>query len=188
MNDSERYDEYSSPLNKSINQDKLIKTRNKFNKNIYTNPNTNLEESFNIKQIESNTDNSYNGYKDKNLFLGRLKFSKKRNNNLSFNNSLNNSEVNFINYKRTINPGENEEIINEEMGLRYSCYNPNISNLQIRKIPNRNKAFNIGENYINVKKIININNNISRNIINVRQPENKIIYGRSSNNFKNRGK
>ena len=187
LNDSERYDAYSSPLNKSINQDKFIKTRNKFNKNIFTNPNTNLEESFNIKQNENNNDNSYNGYKDKKLFLGRLKYSKKINNNLSFNNSLNNSEVNFINYKRTINPGENEEIINEEMGLRYSCYNPNMSNFQIRQFPNRNKTINIGENYINVKKIININNNISRNIINVRQPESKIIYGRSSNNFNNRG-
>ena len=185
LNDSERYDAYSSPLNKSINQDKFIKTRNKFSKNIYINPSTNLEESFNIKERENNNDNSYNAFKDKQLFLGRLKHPKKIYNNLSFNNSLNNSELNFINYKRTINPGENEDNINEELNLRYSCYNPNISNLKMRQIPNRNKTINIGENYINVKKIININNNISRNIINLRQPENKIIYG-PSNNFKNR--
>ena len=185
LNDSERYDAFSSPLNKSINQDKFTKTRNKFSKNIYTNPNSNLEESFNIKERENNNDNSYNDFKDKKLFLGRLKYPKKIYANLSFNNSLNNSELNFINYKRTINPGENNDNINEEMDLRYSYYNPNMSNLKMRQIPNRNKTINIGENYINVKKIININNNISRNIINLRQPENKIIYG-PSNNFKKR--
>ena len=53
-------------------------------------------------------------------------------------------------------------------------------------MPGQNKTINIGDNYISFKKIININNNISRNIINVKQPTNKIIYG-PINNFKNRG-
>ena len=53
-------------------------------------------------------------------------------------------------------------------------------------MPNQNKTINIGENYINVKKIININNNISRNIINLRQPGSRIIYG-PTKYLKNRG-
>ena len=192
LNDSEQYDVYSSPVNKSLNQNKFMKTRNKFQKNTYTN--TNVEESFNIKERENenninNNNNNNNQYKnsggDKKLFLGRLKY-KKRINNLSFNNSLNNSEMNYINYKRTMNPCDNEENINEENPLRYSCYNQNQNNFKIKQVPNPSKTINIGENYISVKKIININNNISRNYINLRQPTNKIIYG-SINNFKNKG-
>ena len=188
LNDSEQYDIYSSPVNKSVVNHRYMKTRNNFQKNAYTNPNLNLEDSYNIKEKENQNQNEnlYN-YKGKRLFMGRLKYPKNMS-NLSFNNSLNNSDINFINYKRTINPGENEDNINinEEKELRYSCYNPNISNLNIKQMPNNHKTINIGENYINVKKIININNNISRNIINVRQPRTKLSYG-PSHNFKNRG-
>ncbi len=188
LNDSEQYDIYSSPVNKSVVNHRYMKTRNNFQKNAYTNPNLNLEDSYNTKEKENENQNEnlYN-YKGKRLFMGRLKYPKNMS-NLSFNNSLNNSDINFINYKRTINPGENEDNINinEEKELRYSCYNPNISNLNIKQMPNNHKTINIGENYINVKKIININNNISRNIINVRQPRTKLSYG-PSHNFKNRG-
>ena len=190
LNVSGQFDAYSSPINKSFNQNKYIKTRNKYQKNTYTNSNLE-EESFNIKEIENNNrdNNDIPSSKggDKKLFLGRLKYPK-RINNLSFNNSLNNSEINFVNYKRTINPigNENEDNLNEDNDLRYSCYNPNISNLKLREMPNQNKTINIGENYINVKKIININNNISRNIINLRQPGSKIIYG-PTKYLKNRG-
>lgn len=188
LNDSEQYDFYSSPLNKSLVNNRYIKTRNKFQKNTFTNPNLNmnLEDSFNIKEKEKENENeNIYDYRDKRLFMGRLKYPKNIS-NLSFNNSLNTSDINFINYKRTINPGENEDNIIEEKDLRYSCYNPNIDNLNLKQIPNNNKTINIGENYINVKKIININNNISRNIINVRQPRTKLTYG-PVHNYKKRG-
>ena len=184
INDSEQYDAYSIPINKSVNHSKFMKTRNKIPKN-YTN--SNLEESLNIKEMQNNN-NANNIYKnnniiDRGLFLGRLKNNKKKN-SYSFNNSLNNSEFNYVNFKRTINPCENEEVINEENPLRYTYHNRN--NFKIKQIPNPNKTINIGDNYISVKKIININNNISRNIINLRQPTNKIING-PINNFKNKG-
>jgi hypothetical protein len=74
-----------------------------------------------------------------------------------------------------LNPNENEEL------LRYSYYNqnPNLYSLTIdnQNNNNLNKTINIGQNYINVKKIININNNISKNIINLKQPKkNKVSY------------
>ena len=184
LNDSEQYDIYCSPMNKSLSNNRYIKTRNKFQKNTFTNPNfnVNFEDSFNVKEKENEIESNY---RDKRLFMGRLKYPKNMS-NLSFNNSLNNSELNFINYKRTINPGQNEDNIDEEKNLRYSCYNPNMDNFNIKQIPNNNKTINIGENYINVKKIININNNISRNIINVRQPRTKLTYGPFPN-YKKRG-
>ena len=184
LNNSEQYDIYSSPHSNNLFNNKNIysKTRNKYQKNIYIN--SNLDESFNSKEKEKNNI-PYKEIMDKRLFLGRLKYPKNISNNLSFNNSLNNSEINYVNYKRTINPEENEENLNEDNILRYSCYNPNISYLKIKNIPHHNKTINIGENYINVKKIININNNISKNIINLRQPSHKIRYG-LSNNFQNK--
>ena len=186
FNDSEQYDIYSSPINKSLNQNRFMRTRNNFQKNTYTSSNL-LEESFNIKEQENNNitnNNSQN--KDKMLFLGRLKYNRKMN-NLSFNSSLNNSDMNHIQYKRTMNPSYlNEDIINEEKPIRLSCYNKDNDQEKQIQIPRHNKTINIGDNYISVKKIININNNISRNIINVRQPTNKIIYG-PINNYKNKG-
>ena len=166
LNDSEQYDIYSSPINKSINQNKTVKTRNKYQN--HTLNNSHLEESIHMQDRESN-DAFYNRNMDKRLFLGRLRYPKNKS-NLSFNNSLNNSEVNYVNYKRTLNPNENEDNIIDNNLLRYSCYNPNISNVRIKQIPTTySKTINLGDNYINVKKIININNNISRNIINLRQ-------------------
>ena len=183
LNNSENYDFYSSPhSNNLIERNIYSRTRNKFKKNNYTN--SNLDESFNSKERGKNN-NPYTGIMDKKLFLGRLKYPKNISNNISFNNSLNNSEINYVKYKRTINSGENEDNSNEDNILRYSCYNPDISYLKIKNIPNHNKTINIGENYINVKKIININNNISKNIINLRQPSHKLRYG-ISNNFKNK--
>lgn len=187
LNDSEQYDVYSSPIKKYINQNKLTKTRNKYNN--HTLNNSNLEESLNIKDKEISNDISYNVSMDKRLFLGRLKFPKNKN-NLSFNNSFNNSDINYLNYnyKRTLNQNDNDDnIIENNNILRYSCYNPTISNIRIRKIPNNfNKTINLGDNYINVKKIININNNISRNIINLRQSGYDLNQGQS-NKIKNKG-
>ena len=185
LNDSEQYDIYSSPINKSLNQNRFMRTRNNFQKNTFTS--SNLEESLNIKEPENNNNiNNNNQNKDKKLFLGRLKYNRKVN-NLSFNNSLNNSDMNHIQYKRTMNPSSlNENIINQEKPIRYSCYNKDNGEEKQIRIPGHNKTINIGDNYISVKKIININNNISRNIINVRQPTNKIIY-RPINNYRNKG-
>ena len=185
LNDSEQYDVYSSPINKSIQHNRYSKTRNKYQRNTYTN--SKIEDSFNIKEKGNNNPNDihYQRSSDKKLFLGRLKYPKGIN-SLSFNNSLNNSELNNVYHKRTINPNENEKNINDNDILRYSCYNPNICNIKINHPKNLNKTINIGQNYINVKKIININNNISRNIINLNQPDNKMSFV-PINNLKKRG-
>ena len=46
------------------------------------------------------------------------------------------------------------------------------------------KTINLGENYINVKKIININNNISKNIINYRDRNRNMMRTKILQNFK----
>jgi serine/threonine kinase 3 len=163
FNDSEQYEVYSLPLNKSINN---YKTRNILQKSTFSN--SNLEESsLNVKDTE-NTNSNHNLCKnsvDKRLFMGRLRYQK-RQNNFFYIPSLNSSEINCSNYKKTVNQNENEENINEN-DIRYSYYNPDISNHK-KKYQNRlNKTMNIGQNYINVRRVININNNISKNIINV---------------------
>ena len=163
FNDSEQYEVYSLPLNKSINN---YKTRNILQKSTFSN--SNLEESsLNVKDTE-NTNSNHNLCKnsvDKRLFMGRLRYQK-RQNNFFYIPSLNSSEINCSNYKKTVNQNENEENINEN-DIRHSYYNPDISNRK-NKYKNRlNKTMNIGQNYINVRRVININNNISKNIINV---------------------
>ena len=193
LNDSKKYDKINS-LSKersfnnnyhqpNINKNNYFKTRNKFLRNSYTDakiePYT-IDEKQKSKSKKKKIDEiykdiSYEINPKKKLFIGRLKYPKIKG-SLSFNNSLNNSEINNnINYKRTLNPNENEEL------LRYSyCnQNPNLYSLTIdnQNNNNLNKTINIGQNYINVKKIININNNISKNIINLKQPKkNKVSY------------
>ncbi len=161
LNDSEQYEVYTSPINKSINN---FKTRNKLERNTFSN--YNLEESLNVKDRENNSNNiQYKKSMDKRLFLGRLRYQKRKN-NFFYTPSLNNSEINCSLYKKTVNPNENEENINEN-NIRYSFYNPHMSSIKKRYPKHLNKTINIGQNYINVRKVININNNISKNIINL---------------------
>ena len=162
LNDSEHYEVFSSPINKSIHHQRNSRTRNKSQRNTFND--SNVEESLNLKKGNNRYVPNEKSM-DKRLFLGRLKYKKKKN-NLNFNN-LNNNEINYSNYKKSINENENEDNIYSN-DLRYSYYDPNISYIKIYYPRQLNKTVNIGQNYINIKKIIN-NNNISKNIINFSQ-------------------
>ena len=162
LNDSEHYEVYSSPINKSIHHQRYSRTRNKFQRNTFND--SNMEESFNLRR-GNNRDVRNERSMDKKLFLGRLKYPRKK--NKLFFNSLNNSELNYSNYKKSINVNENDDNIYSN-DLRYSYYDPNISYIKINYPRQLNKTVNIGQNYINIKKVIN-NNNISKNIINFSQ-------------------
>ena len=59
--------------------------------------NSHLEESF-IGMTKKIMMSSIIERSDRRLFLGRLRYPKNKS-NLSFNNSLNNNEINYINYK-----------------------------------------------------------------------------------------